>query len=94
MSEHEFEFAKDATFGEILGPVVEIAKAGNREMAAEYIRAYRKHLVEHWDKTPEEANKTIAANVGYWGGYYGSDVRRAIEDVFGAMHPIFGPVSR
>lgn len=42
--------------------------------------------------TEEAAMRLSRANLGYLGGYCSVDVQRRWETLFGAVHPVFGPV--
>lgn len=42
--------------------------------------------------TEEEALRTTQSNLGYLGGYLNVETQRKWEVLFGAVHPVFGPV--
>ena len=42
--------------------------------------------------TEETAAQMVRSNLGYVSGYCDVETRRRFEVVFGAMHPVFGPV--
>lgn len=65
--------------------------------------AYWNRLVEHnlfscaaegIARTGEEAESHERANLGYYAGYYGTDVQGRVERLFLAVHPVFGSVAR
>lgn len=85
------EFHDEATFGDLLSPAMEIAKAGDREAAREYVDAYAEYLSRRnpeW--SAQQVEDCIHSNLGYFAGYYDTDTRRAVQDVFNALHPFFG----
>lgn len=42
--------------------------------------------------TFDDAREVLRANLGYYAGYYGDDVRKEIEEMYGALHPVFGSI--
>lgn len=42
--------------------------------------------------TRNEALDVLRSNLGYMAGYYGNDVRKEIEEMYGAEHPVFGSI--
>jgi len=38
----------------------------------------------------EEAEKRERSNLGYWSGYYSTEIQARVERLFGAVHPVFG----
>lgn len=85
------EFGGEMTFKAILAPAMEIAKQGDTEAAQRYIEAYDQHLAEiQPDLDAEGRRSIIMSNLGYYAGYYDDEMRTAVEEVFGAIHPIFG----
>ena len=42
----------------------------------------------------KEANSIERENIGYFAGYYDVETRERMEKFFGAIHPVFGPVSK
>ena len=79
------------TFGECLGPAMEIT---DQNEADEYYKAYlewqKKHMTTPNDSRAEEICKT---NLGYYSGYYGLETQKRVQQLFLAVHPIFGPIS-
>ncbi len=79
------------TFGEVFDSAN--ACTTKEEAQAWLKKEIERHSVEY-KYTPEESEKIIKANLGYFAGYYDEATRVKIETLFGAQHPIFGSVSR
>ena len=74
------------TIGEKYKPAMEIKNVKEA-------RQYFERLVEHcmsFGKTREEAESIEKQNLGYFAGYYDSDTRLRVEQLFNCAHPIFG----
>ena len=85
------DFTKaDLSFRDLLQPAIAIARARDSKAAEAWLRGYTEHLVTHWNRSPEQAEKIAKTNIGYFAGYYGSEEQQAVYEVFGAVHPIFG----
>lgn len=85
-----YNFGKDATYGDIYKPAMELE---TREQADEWWEAAHSSLVEHWDKSEAEADEIISHNLGYWTGYYSDEVAERVFKLFEhrkVSHPIFG----
>lgn len=79
-------FPDQITIGDKYRPAMEIEDA-------EQARAYFEACVEHcmrFGKTREEAERIERINLGYFAGYYSSDVGQRVLRLYGAAHPIFG----
>lgn len=80
---------RGATFGETLGPAMEIADQAGAD-------DYFDQLVEHYvatAKTPrtrEEAAAIVRSNLGYYAGYYSEEVQDRVNKLFKTTHPVFG----
>lgn len=85
------EFTMEATFRDLLEPAMEIAKAKDMELAREYKERYLVFLARN-GRTYEEAVGVFHSNLGYYAGYYDDDMQRAVQEVFGSAHPIFGAI--
>lgn len=83
------EFTMEATFRDLLEPAMEIAKARDIQLAKEYKERYLVFLARD-GRTYEEAVRIFNSNVGYYAGYYDNEMQRAVQEVFGSAHPIFG----
>lgn len=86
------DFTMEATFRELLEPAMEIAKARDMELAREYRERYLAHLMRDAKRTYEEALKIFHSNLGYYAGYYDTATQKAVQEVFGSVHPIFGGI--
>ena len=58
-----------------------------------------KEFLDEYLRCIKEANPTFSDamaqarasdNLGYWAGYYSTEVRKKMNEVYGAVHPIFG----
>jgi len=81
----------ELTYGEILSPAMKIT---DPEDAKQYFKSYVNWIQKYLDKEPRTDNKTAEqiakVNLGYFAGYYNNDVQKRVEQLFGAIHPIFG----
>lgn len=80
------------TIGEIYGPAMEIT---DPEEAREYFQSLVQRCMERAEEDGNEPDLeyceyTQRSNLGYYAGYYDPIVRKRVEILFGAMHPIFG----
>ena len=79
------------TFGESLGPAMEITE---QEDASQYFKNYVAFIQECHDKEPRLDDKTAEQvareNLGYYAGYYDHITRLRVEKLFSCTHPIFG----
>lgn len=60
-----------------------------REYCVVIIAAHKK---DGTTLTVDDAREVLRANLGYFAGYYGDDVRKEIEEMYGALHPVFGSI--
>jgi hypothetical protein len=81
---------KDATIAAIYGLAVDLAMQKDKTEAHEWFEAIVARIIEDTLYSESEATDIAQRNIGYWAGYYGEEERRAVADVYGAMHPIFG----
>lgn len=80
----------------------EIHKITSKTNADQFIKDYQAYILGELikdrvvppdGKTLEELALTMAKeNIGYWGGYYGPEVRDKLERLFECEHPIFGSI--
>lgn len=74
------------TYGELLAPAMQII---DQKEADEYFEA----LVEYQMRYTPEKDKAEAmtrSNLGYFAGYYDTEIMQRVQRLFGAKHPIFG----
>ena len=79
-------FPDQITIGDKYRPAMEITDPVEA-------RAYFDACVEHcmrFGKTRAEAEHIERVNLGYFAGYYDSDVGQRVLQLYGAAHPIFG----
>lgn len=43
---------------------------------------------------PGDAQAQVKRNLGYTAGWYSEETRERVERLYGAVHPVLGPVSR
>lgn len=79
------------TWGEILGPAMEIAEQAK---ADEYFEALVQLNMERFGKSREEAERTQKSNLGYYAGYYSDETRKRVERLFKCSHPVFGAIAQ
>lgn len=81
------------TFGECLGPAMEIT---DPQDAQQYLTEYVKYTQKFLDKEPRDDNMTAEdickVNLGYYGGYYSNETRERVEKLFLCEHPVFGSI--
>lgn len=81
------------TYGECLEPAMKITDAEDAKQYKEaYIKFIDKFLIDDKNESKKTAEEIANANLGYWAGYYGDDVRRRVEKLFNCSHPIFGSI--
>ncbi len=84
---------KTLTYGECLGPAMEITDpAEAQEYFMDYVAYTEARLKEEENKEGLTAEQIVKANLGYYAGYYGNDVRERVEKLFSCSHPIFGAI--
>jgi len=84
----------DPTYEDILGPAMEIT---SQEDADQYKEKYVAFIQDSIDSgkvssTEDSAEEIANHNLGYYAGYYSSEVRRRVEKLFKCHHPIFGSI--
>jgi len=93
MTKFNPENKETLTFGECLGPAMEIT---DPQDAQQYLAEYVNHIQKYLDKEPREDNMTAEdvakVNLGYYAGYYDNETRGRVESLFTCVHPIFGTV--
>lgn len=91
MTKFNPENKETLTFGECLGPAMEIQdEADAKQYLAEYVAFIQKDL----DKKPRNdgmtAEKIAKVNLGYFAGYYDFETMERVNRLFMTCHPIFG----
>lgn len=77
------------TIGKVFEKALEIAKY-YPENADEFFDEYIHHIMECERLNKQEAIGRARANLGYFAGYYGSNICHLMGKIYGAYHPIFG----
>lgn len=84
----KYEFKKGATYGDTLGPVMNITEQAD---ADEYFTALVKLYMEGSPLISREtAEAMVRENIGYWTGYGDHETAKRIFKLFKCSHPIFG----
>lgn len=78
------------TYGTMLDLATAVATVD--EANALLVALVRRAQQENPSLSDDEALTRCRSNLGYLAGYCGVDVQRRFESLFGAAHPIFGPV--
>lgn len=81
-------FPEVITIGEKYGPAMEIE---DPHLATQYFEACVQHYMR-FGISREEAERIERTNLGYYSGYCNRATQARVERLFGAVHPIFGPV--
>ena len=63
-----------------------------KEEAAVLLGDFVTYYVNKHEYSQDEALKIIRSNIGYLAGYCDVETQRRFEDLFGAVHPVFGAV--
>lgn len=79
----EWKGKKVSTMGEVSEVVAEIAKAGDKKLAEEFVNAF---VASDKGATVEK----VKSNIGYLAGYHSRETAQSIFDIFDCAHPIFG----
>jgi aromatic ring hydroxylase len=95
MTKFNPEGKETLTYGECLGPAMEIT---DPEDAQQYLEEYVKYTQKFLDKEPRDddmtAEQICKTNLGYFAGYYDSETRVRVEKLFTCSHPIFGSIEK
>lgn len=79
------------TYGEALGPAMEITK---QKEADQYLADYTAYIQTHLDKKPRTDGHTAEwvakQNIGYWTGYCDTKIAQRAQRLFHCVHPVFG----
>jgi hypothetical protein len=75
------------TYGESLGPAMQITE---QDKANEYYEALMERHMRITDDSRKRAEQVIKSNLGYYAGYYSSDVIDRVQRFYNCSHPIFG----
>lgn len=79
---------KGATFGETLGPAMEIT---DQAEADDYFEQLVVHYMEYdTDRNRREAEGIVKENLGYYAGYCGQNTQARVNRLFKTTHPVFG----
>lgn len=88
-----FEGVKLETMGEIFEKALEVAKSKEHKRCESFLFCYTDWIKE---ENPEmdikDCLERAKSNLGYFAGYYSTDVAKLIENSYRAQHPIFGSV--
>jgi hypothetical protein len=75
-----------------LEEIMNLARAEDftKENAQTIVKEQVEEMVTALHYTPEEARKIMLANLGYYCGYYPSDLADKVYEMFETEHPILG----
>lgn len=77
------------TLGDKYEPAMSIERQRD---ADEYFERLVEHSIRH-GLSREEAESLERQNLGYFAGYYNTEVRARVERLFHCEHPIFGAIA-
>jgi hypothetical protein len=78
------------TAGDIFDKALEIAKTGDSDRCQKFLTTYVSYIISENGCAIEEATRIAKNNLGYFAGYYNSEVYETINKAYGAVHPVFG----
>lgn len=82
---------EELTFGDILGPAMEITEQANAdEYLRDYIACIERALIREPNTNGYTAKQIAKTNLGYYAGYYSDEVQQRVNRLFRTTHPIFG----
>lgn len=94
MTKFNPEGKRSLTYGECLEPAMKI---NDRADAKQYLQAYIAYIQGWLDEEPRSdgmpAEQMAKSNLGYYAGYYDTETRLRVEELFECSHPIFGKAS-
>jgi hypothetical protein len=94
MTKFNPENKETLTYGECLGPAIEITDQAD---ADQYLQDYVAFIQKALDKEPRGDDMTAEhiakVNLGYYAGYYSYDVMERVNKLFKCSHPVFGKVT-
>lgn len=85
-----FEGKTLETMGEIFNTALDVAKTGNSDRCQKFLTSYVEYIVSESNLNVAEAENIAKSNLGYFAGYYNSEVYETINKAYGAVHPVFG----
>ncbi len=80
---------KDMTMGEGYDPAM---KMTDPKEAEEWLQALIERGVKYHGQSPEEAERIVKENLGYYSGYYDTETMVRVQKLFNCAHPFFGEV--
>ena len=86
----EFEGKTLKTMGEIFNTALDVAKTGDSDRCQAFLTSYVEYIVSESNHNVAEAENIAKSNLGYFAGYYSSEVYETINKAYGAVHPVFG----
>lgn len=81
---------QELTYGESLGPAMDITEQADADQYFEKLVQYYARTYTRTDMSKEEIARY---NLGYYAGYYSIEVMKRVEKLFLAPHPILGSAS-
>ena len=86
----EFEGKTLKTMGEIFNTALDVAKTDDGDRCQAFLTSYVEYIVSESNRNVAEAENIAKSNLGYFAGYYSSEVYETINKAYGAVHPVFG----
>lgn len=80
------------TWNELYDPAM---TAETEEEAKAHLARIMAYLRANLTAPPDEDDlrAIVRRNLGYWAGYYALDIAARVERLYGAVHPLLGPVA-
>ena len=85
-----FEGKTLETMEEIFNTALDIAKTADSDRCQAFLTSYIKYIMSENNCNIAEAERIAKSNLGYFAGYYSSEVYETINKAYGAVHPVFG----
>ena len=85
-----FEGKTLETMGEIFNTALDVAETGDGDRCQAFLTSYVEYIVSESNNNVAEAENIAKSNLGYFAGYYNSEVYETINKAYGAVHPVFG----
>lgn len=87
----KFEGKELKTMGEIFETALEVAKTKEQKRCESFLFCYADYIKEdNPEMDIKDCLERAKSNLGYYAGYYSTEVAKLIQDSYRAVHPIFG----
>ena len=85
-----FEGKTLPNMGAIFNKALDVAETGDGDRCQAFLTSYVEYIVSESNRNVAEAEDIAKSNLGYFAGYYSSEVYETINKAYGAVHPVFG----